>query len=284
MSKIHDSPSYSRFNLDYEMIVKICQSGIKIPEISETKGLEILRSLKSDVNDLFSITARHYLNAGPEGARHFCFLLNHIILYINLSSLDDINSVWAIILYKGHSKDKESDRSYRFISTCPLLAKALDFYIGDLCKSGWAAAQAETQFQGAGSCHELAALLLTETILFSLFFLMLPIFCIFLDAKSAFDKILLELCIQAAFLASSKNGQVPGQEIIYLDNRLKNRKTFCEYSKILMGPISDRLGVEQGGINSDKLYCLADRNDSHSELSTWSPHGLSPRGKRWTGR
>ena len=31
-------------------------------------------------------------------------------------------------------------------------------------ESGWATAQAETQFQGTGSSHELAALLLTETI------------------------------------------------------------------------------------------------------------------------
>ena len=257
MSYIHDSPSYSRFNLDYEMVVKICQSGIKIPKISESKGRDLLRSLKADVNDLFSITARHYLNAGSEGAKHFTFLLNHIISNVNLSSLDILNSVWAIILFKGHGKDKESERSYRFISTCPFLSKALDSYVGELCESGWTAAQAETQFQGTGSCHELAALLLTETINFSIFSLLLPIFCIFLDAKSAFDKILIELCIRAAFLACSENGQEPGQEIIYLNNRLKNRQTFTEYSKTLMGPIFDRLGVEQGGINSDKLYRLA---------------------------
>ena len=74
-----------------------------------------------------------------------------------------------MILFKGHNKDRESDRSYRTISTCPFLSKALDKYVGGLCESGWAAAQAETQFQGTGSSHELAALLLTETIQHSLF-------------------------------------------------------------------------------------------------------------------
>ena len=35
-----------------------------------------------------------------------------------------------------------------------------------------------------------------------------------------------------------------GHGLIYLDNRLKNRKTFVEWDKILMGPIHDLLGVE----------------------------------------
>ena len=86
------------------------------------------------------------MNAGVEGAKHFHFLLNAIISNINISSLDILNSVWAVILFKGHGKDRESDRSYRFILTCPLCSKALDIYIGSLCQTGWAADQAETQF------------------------------------------------------------------------------------------------------------------------------------------
>ena len=35
---------------------------------------------------------------------------------------------------------------------------------------------------------------------------------------------------------------------------LQNRRTFLEWSKTMMGPINDRLGVEQGGINSGNLY------------------------------
>ena len=53
----------------------------------------------------------------------------------------------------------------------------------------WVAAQAETQFQGTGSRHELAALILTETIQFSIFKALEPLFAIFLDALSAFDNI-----------------------------------------------------------------------------------------------
>ena len=204
------------------------------------------------MNDLYSITAQHYINAGLEGATHFTFLLNTIISNVNLSSLDYINSVWAMILFKGHGKDRESDRSYRTISTCPLISKALDKYVGGLFESGWTAAQAETQFQGTGSSHELAALLLTETVQYSLFVAKKPIYILLLDAKSAFDKILRELCIRGAFLAGSR-----GEGLIFLNNRLKNRKTFIEWNKTLMGPIIDKIDLEQGGCNSDRLYKLA---------------------------
>ena len=196
---------------------------------------------------------------------HFHFLLNIIIAEINLSSLEELNTIWACILHKGHGKDKESDRSYRTISTCPLLAKALDSYVGSLYSDGWAEVQAETQFQGSGSSHELAALLLTESVNFSLFSSKKPIFILLLDAKSAFDLMPRESIIVNAFKAGTCD-----QGLTYLNNRLGSRLTYCEWSKALMGPIRDLLGVEQGGINSDRLYKLANNDQlsvaQHSNL------------------
>ena len=256
MDSIHSSSSYKRYCADYDHILQICGAGLKIPPVTGEDAEKLLLSLKGDVNDLYSITAKHYTNAGSEGLTHFMFILNLIITNINLSSLDYLNSVWAMILYKGHGKNKESDRSYRTISTCPLVSKALDKHVGGLFESGWATAQAETQFQGTGSSHELAALLLTETIQFSLYFKKEPLFCILLDAMSAFDNILRELCIRAAFLAGSH-----GEGLLYLNNRLANRKTYPEFLKTLMGPISDKLGVEQGGCLSDRLYKLANNSE-----------------------
>ena len=164
MDPIHSSTSYSRIKADYDLIMKICSSGLKIPPVSVNSTIQLLLSLKPNVNDLNSITPAHYINAGIEGITHFQYLLNSVIDNINLSSLDELNSVWAIVLFKGHGKDRELDRSYRTISTCPVIAKALDQYIGNLFETGWAEAQAETQFQGHGSSHELAALLVTEVI------------------------------------------------------------------------------------------------------------------------
>ena len=158
-------------------------------------------------------------------------------------------------MYKGHLKDGESDRSYRKISCSPLIAKALDVYAGKLYSDGWTSVQPDTQFQGSGSSHELAGVLLTESINHSLYKNGQPVFLLFLDAKSAFYLVLRENVIVNAFKAGTCD-----QGLLYLNNRLENRRTYCEWSKTLMGPIDDSIGVEQGGVNSDRLYKLTNNS------------------------
>ena len=122
-----------------------------------------LDHIDKDVNDLYSITALHYIHAGDAGLDHFFYLLNTIIENVNLAGINELNSIYACFLYKGHNKDRENSRSYRTISTCPLISKALDSYIRELSLRGWDEVQADTQYQGTGMTHDLASLLLTET-------------------------------------------------------------------------------------------------------------------------
>ena len=100
-----------------------------------------------------------------------------------------------------------------------------------------------------GSSHELAALLLTEVQLYNIFHLKKPVFAVFLDAKSAFDVVLKENIIVSAYKAGTSD-----QGLLYLNSRLENRRTFPQWGTQLMGPINDKLGLEQGGVNSDRLY------------------------------
>ena len=156
------------------------------------RGGEILK-------DLFNISAYHYLYSGEAGLEHFPFMVNNIINDSNHLTIEELNVVWACILYKGHGKDRFVDTSYRTISICPFLSKALDTYIGDLYSSKWNSQTAETQYQQEGSSHDLAALTLTETIQHSLFSLSRPVFVVFLDAKNAFDKVVREILINRLY-------------------------------------------------------------------------------------
>ena len=146
-------------------------------------------------------------------------------------------------------KDKTSDRSYRTISTCPVVAKALDLYIRDLNINSWNQNQAETQFQGEGSSHELAAVLLTEAIQHSLYTLKQPCYILFLDAQSAFDVVLTELLVRNLF-----NCNTSGHSLLYLNNRFENRQTCIDWDGHLMGPVHDQRGLEQGGVSSSDFY------------------------------
>ena len=78
-----------------------------------------------------------------------------------------------------------------------------------------------------------------------------PVFAIFLDAKSAFDVVVKQNAIVAAYHAGSTD-----QGLIYLDARLENRRTFPQWGTTLMGPIQDKRGLEQGAVNSDRMYKL----------------------------
>ena len=195
LNYIH-SEAFQELYTDYKNIMKLCSIGAKIPPISMKQSTDILLKTRSSVIDLYSISGSHYINAGEEGFKHFNHLLNLIISEVNNVSIPELNSVHAVILYKGHLKEKTSDRSYRTISSCPFLAKCLDTYIKDLNIEKWNSQQADTQFQGHGSSHELASLLLTEVVQFSLFTSCQPIYALYLDAKSAFDLVLREIIVR----------------------------------------------------------------------------------------
>ena len=99
-----------------------------------------------------------------------------------------------------------------------------------------------------GSSHELASLLLTEVINQSLHEEK-PVFVLYLDAKSAFDRVLRQILVRNLFFCGTT-----GKELVLINHRLENRKTIAEWDKQLMGPITDELGVEQGGVNSGDYY------------------------------
>ena len=194
---------------------------------------------------LFWIVPNHYIHGGPVGWTHFHLLLTMLAQNVNDTVISEINTVYACILFKGHGKDKNSDRSYRTISCCPVVAKALDMFIRDMNIKIWNLSQSECQFQGEGSSHKLASLLVTECIQHSLQELKQPVFILLLDAKSAFDVVLKQLLIKNLFLAGTS-----GEDLIFLNNRLENRQTFHDWNGQIMGPIYDKHGLEQGGVSS----------------------------------
>ena len=159
------------------------------------------------MSDIYSITAAHYMNGGPVAIRHFQFLINTILETIELSCIPELNKVHAVILHKGHKKDRSLASSYRTISSCPFIAKAADIYLGDLSQDDWKPSQASTQFQGPSMSHELASLLLTTTIQDSVNSSR-PLFVLLLDAKSAFDLVLREILVRRLYLDTTSDQRI----------------------------------------------------------------------------
>ena len=246
----HDPDLAVHFS-NYEHIRQLCNEQRSLPEISCEQVHKILKRMKRDVKDHYGITALHYLNAGVEGTIHVKELINCIISNPINATTKEMNTVHGLILHKGHNKDKTSERSYRTISSCPVLSKVLDIYIRDLNQDKWDSCQASTQYQGRGTSHELAALLLTEVIQHSLFILDKPVYILALDAQSAFDRCLSQILVCELYKAG-----IDGGAIALIDNRLRNRATVYDWNGTLVGPASDMTGFEQGGVNSSDYYKL----------------------------
>ena len=128
---------FSDFACEYSNILEICKHGPKIPPISESDAFKLMERMKKNVSDVHGVTINHYFLAGPAGWKHFYLLLNTLLSDVNNTDISEINTVYACILFKGHNKDKSSDRSYRTISSCPVVAKGLDLYVRDLHLASW---------------------------------------------------------------------------------------------------------------------------------------------------
>ena len=215
--------------------------GTSLPPISLQQSEKILRKLKPAVHDAYNISPTHFLNAGEAGVLLFHTLITALIQYANLSTLATINTVISIILYKGHGKDPSSDRSYRTISNCTVIAKGLDAYIASIYSTKWDSSQVDTQFQAPNSSHDLAALMVSELSAFSLNVAKRPLYSLFLDAKACFDRVTRQDVIVNAFTIGT---DLPALTLI--NNRLQNRNTILKYNDVLMGKIHDSVGVEQG--------------------------------------
>ena len=251
LDKLLVDPQIAEHLDNHEHILKLCQDKRTIPPIGMAASTQLLKRMKKKVSDIYSITALHYLNAGDSGLIHFNFLLNAIISNTNNASIEELNLVHGVIHYKGHNKDKTSERAYRTISSCPFLSKATDLYLSDLFQHQWDKCQADTQYQGQGSSHELAALLVTEVIQFSLNILRKPVFLLSLDAQSAYDRCLRQILSSELYKANTR-----GSALAFIDNRLANRATVYQWEDTMMGPSKDDTGFEQGGINSSNFYKL----------------------------
>ena len=250
IQSLQEDPRLAHHFSNYKHILKICQAKQNIPPISITTARKLLSRMKSHVTDIYGITPLHYIHAGEEGVRHYSELLNALITEVNNVTLAELNRALGLILSKGPKKDKNSDRSYRTISTCPLLAKSVDLYIRDLYQDHWDSCTASTQYLASGSSHELAYLV-TELTQYSLHVSDQPVYLLVLDAQSAYDRCLRQVLCTELFMSG-----VSGTALLLLNNRLENRSTVYQWEGEMLGPAVDKTGFEQGGVNSGDFYKL----------------------------
>ena len=154
-----------------------------------------------------SILARHYLAAGPQGIKQFTHLLNLLISDLNTSSVPKVNS------------------------------ELLDLKVSSMQRENLTAASADTQFMARGSFHELATLLVTNTIIYSTLTLSIPLYVLLLEKQANFDSIFKEYVMVSTFHPVGSTDH----SLLYMATRLFLRLTYVVHSKTVIGPIHETL-------------------------------------------
>ena len=95
----------------FSNIVKLCKAGAEIPPVSQDQAKNISKRLKPTVRDIYGNSPHHYIQAGDDGVTHYTFLLNLIIKDISLASLEELNSTWSYICFKGGAKQRDQASS-----------------------------------------------------------------------------------------------------------------------------------------------------------------------------
>ena len=84
-----------------------------------------------------------------------------------------------------------------------------------------------------------------------------------LDAQSAYDRCLRQILCTELF----KSGMT-GSALLLINNRLENRSTVYQWDGEMLGPVRDKTGFEQGGINSGDFYKLYNNTQLKSAQSS----------------
>ena len=93
-------------SLIFSTIISICAQSTPIPESTYSEAFSLLKTLNLHVSDMHSISPTHYLAAGTTGISHFQALLNTLVKNVNLSTLEELNLAWVVMLHKGGSKPR----------------------------------------------------------------------------------------------------------------------------------------------------------------------------------
>ena len=93
-------------SLIFSTIISICAQSTPIPELTYSEAFSLLKTLTPHVLDIHSMSPTHYLASGTMGVSHCQALLNTLVKNVNLSTLEELNLAWVVMLHKGGSKPR----------------------------------------------------------------------------------------------------------------------------------------------------------------------------------
>ncbi|XP_063427215.1 uncharacterized protein LOC134710750 [Mytilus trossulus] len=253
-SKLAIPSEHPDFNYQH---LALCQmDNISIKRISEhyaTRYVDLdtiekaIKSInKGKAEDVFGISIENVLYAGQQFKLFLHKLINRMIEDKVLPDIIKTGLLSPVFKNKG---DKNDAKYYRGITILPILLKIIEFILRIDLRSGSLKLQSILQKGFTANTSPLNAAIILEEVYREYMDKKLPFYIVLLDAKSAFDVVVLKMLLRKVYIS----GTDPSSWLL-IDEIHKNTESRIKWSTEISEKISVLQGVKQGGLLSADLY------------------------------
>ena len=204
--------------------------------------------LKAHKNDgASSLSTDHFTNAGDDCLTHIALLFSAIV--IHGAAPDSFQLSTIVPIPKGRNLNISDSSNFRGIALSPVFGKVFDNIILQQYSDKLMSSELQFGFKAQSSTN-MCSMVLKETIAYYNSHNS-PIFCSFLDATKAFDR--LHYCKLFKLLIKRK---LPAHIIRLLINIYTNNFVQVAWRGVMSNYFLATNGVKQGGVLSPVLFCL----------------------------
>lgn len=246
-----ENPSYNQEHLDlcemdYDSIKLMCK---QVPSRNVTKE-EISEAIKSlnrgKSEDIFGLSVENIIYAGSEFTDFLHLLINHIFQNRLIPDVIKLGLLSPIYKNKG---EKHESKNYRGITVLPVFIKIIEHIARIDLKPKVATQQSKIQRGFTENTSPLNAAVIVEEIYREYEDTNKPFYIALLDAKSAFDVVVLKMLMRKVYLMGLN---LASWAII--DDLHSNTRAAIKWNNCVSDQYQIYQGVKQGGLLSADLY------------------------------
>ena len=233
-------------DMDYKSIQRISQHyESKVVDLNVIE--EAVRSInRGKAEDIFGISIEHFLYAGSE---FMTFLHNLVNILFKRKLIPDMIKVGLLSPVFKNKGEKNNSKNYRGITVLPILLKIIEYILRLDLRSGSLRIQSPLQRGFTTNTSPMNAAVVVEEIYREYKDENLPFFIALLDAKSAFDVVVLKMILRKVYLSGTN---LPTWLLI---DEIHNRSESCiKWTNQISEKFPVLQGVKQGGLLSADLY------------------------------
>ncbi|CAC5404576.1 unnamed protein product [Mytilus coruscus] len=244
----YDSKHQKLCDVDYQVIKYLCnQASPRI--VIKSELIEAIKSINTGKSeDIFGLSIEHILNAGDDFTDFLLYLVNIIIHDKLIPEIIKLGLLSPIFKNKGSKNDS---KNYRGIVVLPILCKIIEYIARIDFRPILLEKQSPLQRGFTPNTSPLNAAIIFEEIYREYTDCNSPFYIALLDAKSAFDVVIINMLMRKLFLLD-----IDPATWSLIDELHKNTSCSIKWKNQLSQEFKVYQGVKQGGLLSADLYKL----------------------------